>query len=307
MGRLGYGQPGDRSNREDYGCDVCRSRRSVLRDVEQPSAAAPRRTALPARHPRADCIVPSDLVPRRTRMEASPSTPRHAASLTPKQVGAVPSIGLRRPSGCSGTCSLRGRKRHFSVDLAPGTGVWSSALGLLEPQSESRQVHVGLGSARIAVGKTAKPSRVGGLDEVGQLVNQHGVQHPARHHPEAVRDPDLPGARGARAPPALLIVDPANRSGAHSFEVTVCKRCRTSLEVFIRSCEVRTLGQDPPDQAFDELDPVGSRKPGREHDHHSAVLPEGARCFVSARACSYFDRRSSGTSSPAALHVVIMA
>jgi len=69
---------------------------------------------------------------------------------------------------------------------------------------------------------------------------------------------------------------------------------------------VRALGQDPADETLDELHAVSSRKPGREDDDDSSILPERARRLAASRAGSYFHGGTRGPSDPAALHAVIM-
>ena len=189
---------------------------------------------------------------------------------------------------------------------APVRVEWARRPGGLETEGEAGEIDVGLGCARVMIGQPPKARRVGGLDQVGELVDEHRVEDPARNDPEPVGDPYLAGVRAARPPAALLVRHPADRDRLDSAEVPVGERGGADREVAIGSGDVRALGQDPADETLDELHAVSSRKPGREDDYDSSVLPERARRLAASRAGSYFHGGTRGPPDPAALHAVIM-
>ena len=114
------------------------------------------------------------------------------------------------------------------------------------------------------------------------------------HEPEALGDADLGGPRRARAPPVLLVADPADRRGSHAVEVLVGEGGGPALEVSVRGGDVGALGQDPLDEALDQLHPVGLAEPGGDEDDHPAVLPEAAGGLAPTRAGAHLDRRAGG-------------
>jgi hypothetical protein len=66
---------------------------------------------------------------------------------------------------------------------------------------------------RVAGDEGLERRPVPGLHEVGELVDDHVVEHPAREGREPGREPDgaVPGR--ARPPPGALVVDPADGGG----------------------------------------------------------------------------------------------
>ena len=68
-------------------------------------------------------------------------------------------------------------------------------VALFDAQPESERVTLeeerALALARVAIGDLVEPRRVAGLLEVGQLVDQHRVDHPLGTLTESTRHPDL--------------------------------------------------------------------------------------------------------------------
>ena len=121
--------------------------------------------------------------------------------------------------------------------------------GLLA-QGVAGQEGVGLVGPGVAVGQAAEAGRVRGLDEVGELVHQDGVEHPARHVAQAVGDADLARPRRAASPTGAAgcrpngSTRPARRS-RYSSASWLARRSRSRSEVVTLGRWARTRWTRP--------------------------------------------------------------
>src|SRR5579875_1150168 len=159
---------------------------------------------------------------------------------------------------------------------------WGRARPVLEPE----QVGVGLRLAGVAAAQRAKARGVRGLDQVGELVDQHGVEHPLRHRSEAGGDPDLAGRRRARAPPPHLVRHEAHRARPYSSEMAVGDLLGPPLERRVRD----GARSAPPVVEHPEREPggdplaLGDGELDRHDDDHLAGLEMGLRALSAPRA-----------------------
>jgi len=164
--------------------------------------------------------------------------------------------------------------------------------------------------AREPVCQSAEPGIVRRFEEVSQLVDDHGIEHPVRDDPQPVRHTDVPRSRRTRPPTALLVGDPADRPWANPVEVEVGQLAGPGRKIVVGTGYMGTLGQDAPNQAVDELDAVRPRQALWEHNDDATVLPEGTGCLPPSCAGANLDGRlvhAASALGPGILHNPILA
>src|ERR1039458_6991615 len=104
-----------------------------------------------------------------------------------------------------------------------------------------------------------------GLDEVGELVDDHGVEDPGRHVLETRRDPDRPGGGRAGCPAALLVADPPDRAGSDAPEMAVRQLSGSGGQLVIGCDRAPGALQEAVDEAIDDPLAVAYREAGGHH------------------------------------------
>ena len=127
----------------------------------------------------------------------------------------VRTLGSAR-SGATGPASRPTVTRPTAPIVGPGdVAVRDRSCRHVEPQGVAGQVGVGLLPPGVALLELAEPGGVVRLDQVGQFVDDHGVEHPLRRHPEPVGDADLAGSSTVQDPHRLVwLVDHLIEDGA---------------------------------------------------------------------------------------------
>jgi hypothetical protein len=126
------------------------------------------------------------------------------------------------------------------------------------------------------------------FEQVGQFVQQHVVDHPGRHRPQPVGQPDRPVGHRAGAPTTAHVADPAHAQRLYP-------PVQVARGQFGRSAQqARVTGPDPgpiglsPGHQFDHLGHqpalVRASDPSRHQHHDLVAVPIGRHGAAPARA-----------------------
>ena len=138
---------------------------------------------------------------------------------------------------------------------------------------------------RIAVGQLVKRLRMVGMDQVCELVDQDGVEHPFGDRSEAVRESDLPGVERARPPTGPLVGHPSHRGRAGSDAVSITQHHGPVHEFGISDGGAqRVFGHQSIDQPGDGLLAGFGGEVGGQRHHDATSHPAGLRSLASPGA-----------------------
>jgi 8-oxo-dGTP pyrophosphatase MutT (NUDIX family) len=217
---------------------------------------------------------------------APPGAP-HAVSEESLDLRWWPVADLPDPDGTWGEALALARPRLTwgdLVDVAAGRGV---ELGGGRP---AQQVPLGALGLRVALDPAPEGRVVARLEQVGELVDQHVVDHPGRHPLQPGGEPDGAVAGGAGPPAGLLVVDPAHRLGpGEAAEVPVGERPRAGEQLLVGGSPAAFGLLEPGQHRVDPLPLLGAGQGRRDHHHDPVAVAVGRDRTAPALRAPYLD------------------